>query len=402
MKVSLIGMGFGGEEALTGQAKQALSQAQLVIGAPRLIETLSETVRSRTEIFQSIQTKEIARRLSAFQGTRACVLFSGDTGFYSGAVHLEKVLSEMREYECEYFPGISSVQMLAAKLHRPWQEWKLVSAHGVSCCAAAEIDEVRPTFFLTGGMLTAQEICRQLTQAGMGTLEVTAGQELFTSRERIVTASAEELAKQTFPSLTVLLVQPFKKPFCHAGMPDDSFIRGKTPMTKQEVRAVVMAKLALQPEETVWDVGAGTGSVSVEMARAACRGQVYAIERNDEACGLIEQNRQKFAAWNLHVQKGKAPDALLPLPAPDAVFIGGSGGNMKEIIRQVYEKNKNARICVTAIAPESLSAAVEALREHGKQAEITQISAARSRPVGGLHMMEALNPIWIVTEGCHA
>ena len=402
MKISLIGMGFGGEDALTGQAKEALLHAQLIIGAPRLTESLSETVRGRAEIFESIQTKEIARRISGFQGTHVCVLFSGDTGFYSGARHLEKALLEIGEYECEYCPGISSVQMLAAKLHRPWQDWKLVSAHGVSCCAAAEIDEVRPTFFLTGGALTAQEICQQLTQAGMGALEVTAGQELFTPRERVITASAAELSKETFPSLTVLLAEPFEKLFCHAGMPDDSFIRGKTPMTKQEVRATIMAKLALRPEEIVWDVGAGTGSVSVEMARAAFRGKSYAIERNEEACALIEQNRQKFAAWNLHIQKGKAPDALSELPAPDAVFIGGSGGNMKEIIRLVYEKNEKARICVTAIAPESLSAAVEALREHGKQAEITQISAARSRPVGGLHMMEALNPIWIVTEGCHA
>ena len=181
------------------------------------------------------------------------------------------------------------------------------------------------------------------------------------------------------------------------GLPDEAFIRGEVPMTKQEVRAAALAKLAVRPADTLWDVGAGTGSVSVELALAAPRGHVYAVECDPEACGLIRQNREKFHACNLTLVEGRAPAALADLPAPDAVFIGGTKGGMEAVVDTVLARNPNARICISAIALETLSAAVAALTAHGLAAEVTQIAVSRTRPAGRLHLLMANNPIFLIT-----
>ena len=168
-------------------------------------------------------------------------------------------------------------------------------------------------------------------------------------------------------------------------------------MTKQEVRAAALAKLGVMPADILWDVGAGTGSVSVELALAAPRGHVYAVECEPDACGLIRQNREKFRAYNLTLIEGKAPDALAGLPAPDAVFIGGTKGGMDGVLDAIYNKNPDARVCISAIALETLSAAVAALTARGLTAELTQIAVSRTKPAGRLHLLMANNPIFLIT-----
>ena len=168
-------------------------------------------------------------------------------------------------------------------------------------------------------------------------------------------------------------------------------------MTKQEVRAAALAKLAVRPTDTLWDVGAGTGSVSVELALAAPRGQVYAVECAPDACALIRRNREKFHAYNLSLIEGAAPQVLADLPAPDAVFIGGTKGSMAEVVDAALAKNPNARLCISAIALETLSAAIAALAAHGQTAEVTQLAVSRTRPAGKLHLLMANNPIFLIT-----
>lgn len=154
-------------------------------------------------------------------------------------------------------------------------------------------------------------------------------------------------------------------------------------MTKQEVRAAALAKLAVRPTDTLWDVGAGTGSVSVELALAAPRGRVYAVECDPEACALIRKNRERFAAWNLTLIEGKAPQALEALPAPDAVFLGGTKGSMEAVVDAVLAKNPQARLCISAIALETLSAAVAALTARGSPPKSPRSpSAAQNRRAG--------------------
>ena len=169
-------------------------------------------------------------------------------------------------------------------------------------------------------------------------------------------------------------------------------------MTKQEVRAAVLAKLAIQPDDILWDVGAGTGSVSVEMALAASEGQVYAAECDPDACELIAQNRAKFAVQNLHLTKGTAPAALADWPAPDAVFIGGSKGNLDAIVEAALAANPAVRLCVSAIALETLQQAVAALTVRGLTAQVTQISVSRTKTAGELHLLMANNPVFLITR----
>lgn len=395
--VTLIGMGSGTPELLTAQGLAALQSADLIIGAKRLLEHLpTGCTETRKALYKP---EDILSCLSEFPAANAALLYSGDTGFYSGA---SKLLPMLRAFgiSARVLPGVSSVQLLSAAIGRPWQDWKLVSAHGCACDPVAECltAEGRPVFFLTGGSETPATLCAKLTDAGLGDAHAIAGENLGTPQEHLAFGTAQTLAAKTFAPLSVLLIEHTVLPARQApGFPDDAFIRGKVPMTKQEVRAAALAKLAVRPTDTLWDVGAGTGSVSVELALAAPRGQVYAVECAPDACALIRQNRGKFHAYNLSLIEGAAPQVLADLPAPDAVFIGGTKGSMAEVVDAALAKNPNARLCISAIALETLSAAIAALAAHGQTADVTQLAVSRTRPAGKLHLLMANNPIFLIT-----
>ena len=395
--VTLIGMGSGTPELLTAQGLAALQSADLIIGAKRLLEHLpTGCTENRKALYKP---EDILSCLSEFPAENAVLLYSGDTGFYSGA---SKLLPMLRAFgiSTRVLPGISSVQLLSAAIGRPWQDWKLVSAHGCACDPAAECltAEGRPVFFLTGGAETPATLCAKRADVGLGDAHAIIGENLGTPQEHLAFGTAQALAANACAPLSVLLIEHTVLPARRTpGFPDDAFIRGEVPMTKQEVRAAALAKLAVRPTDTLWDVGAGTGSVSVELALAAPRGHVYAVECAPDACALIRQNREKFHAYNLSLIEGTAPQVLADLPAPDAVFIGGTKGSMAEVVDAALAKNPNARLCISAIALETLSAAISALAAHGQTAEVTQLAVSRTRPAGKLHLLMANNPIFLIT-----
>lgn len=395
MNVTLIGMGSGQPENLTLQGLAALRQADLILGARRLLAVLpAGCTENRAAAYRP---DEVAELLQTSGAENAVLVYSGDTGFYSGASSMMEKL-EALGVRARVLPGLSSIQLLAAALGRPWQGWNLVSAHGRTCDPVAECMQGRPTFFLTGGSEDPATLCAQLEAEGFGDVQGVVGQCLGTPEEKIFRGSVKELAAGRFNSLSVLLVEAVEGlPRRAPGLPDEAFERGDVPMTKQEVRAAVLAKLAVRPEDILWDVGAGTGSVSVELALAAPRGRVYAVECRPEGCALIKANREKFRTRNLVLVEGLAPDALSDLPAPDAVFIGGSKGSLAAIVDAALDKNPDARICVSAIALETLSAAVAALTAKGRTVQVSQIAVSRARAVGGLHLMMAQNPIYLIT-----
>ena len=395
MNVTLIGMGSGQPENLTLQGLAALRQADLILGARRLLAVLpAGCTENRAAAYRP---DEVAELLQTSGAENAVLVYSGDTGFYSGASAMIEKL-EALGVRARVLPGLSSIQLLAAALGRPWQGWNLVSAHGRICDPVAECMQGRPTFFLTGGSEDPATLCAQLAAEGFGDVQAVVGQCLGTPEEKLFRGSVKELAAGRFNSLSVLLVEAAEVlPRRAPGLPDAAFERGDVPMTKQEVRAAVLAKLAVRPEDILWDVGAGTGSVSVELALAAPRGRVYAVECRPEGCALIKANREKFRTRNLVLVEGLAPAALSDLPAPDAVFIGGSKGSLAAIVDAARDKNPDARICVSAIALESLSAAVAALTAKGRTVQVSQIAVSRARAVGGLHLMMAQNPIYLIT-----
>lgn len=397
-EITLVGIGCGSRDYLTEAGKEAIGSADILIGAARMLEAADSDAMK----ISAIRTEDILNVIENNTEKDICVIFSGDTGFYSGTTGLADELRR-REKNFRIIPGISSIQMMSAKLGVPWQDWNLVSAHGRDCNILGRIMEGKDTFFLTGGTIVPKDVCRLLADAGLGKTKVFVGERLSYADERITEGSADELKNTEFDKLAVMLVKAVPVPEKQAaGIDDDQFIRGSVPMTKQDVRASVLARMNISPGETVWDVGAGTGSVSVEMALAARGGNVYAVECVPEGCELISSNREKFRTWNLTVVEGKAPDALKGLPVPDAVFIGGTRGNLDAILDVIFEANPKARICITAIALESLANSLSELTSRGMNVKVAQIAASRSRKLASYNMLAAENPIFIITGGCDA
>ena len=393
-QITLVGMGASAA-TLTAEAADALRGAVRIVGARRLLSALPGGLTA-----DQVAAARVDDVLAAvLEAPGPCVaLYSGDTGFYSGAAGLLERLAQ-KNLSARVLPGISSVQLLAARLGRPWQDWKLVSAHGIPCDPVAAVCGGQPVLFLTGGKGTGPaDLCARLAEAGLDQLPVTVGENLACPGEAITTGTAGELAGRTFDSLAVLLAEPAPRaPSRTPGWPDETFTRAEAvPMTKQAIRAQVLAKLAVRPGETVWDIGAGTGSVSLELAFANGGAPVWAVECLPEACALIRENRRRLGGWNVRVVEGRAPAALAGLPAPDAVFIGGTRGEMADILAAVYRANPAARVCITAVTVETLAAAVAGLTALGRTAQVSQIGAAHTGE-GKVHLFRAENPIFIIT-----
>lgn len=399
MKVYLVGVGMGNPDTLTLGARRAVEESELLIGAPRLLEAFDELDREKKPL---IMADDIAAAIRESGVETAAVLLSGDVGFYSGAKNLYERLSDC---QVEAVPGISSLAYFCAKLHTPWQDAFLVSAHGRDHNGAGEIQRHEKTFLLTGGKTRAEDICRQLRDRGLGWVRISVGERLSYPEERIVTGTAAELAEEQFADLSVMLAEnprPVCWPFSAPGLPDGAFVRDKVPMTKEEVRSLTVSKLSLRPHHVLWDVGAGTGSVSVEGAFAVPAGQVFAVERKPEAVELIRQNRARFGVANLHVVPGTAPEALAQLPAPDRVFVGGSAGNLREIMMYALSKNPRARIVVNAITLETVGEALRCFTSLGmEQVDIAQISVAKGKTAGAYHLMMGQNPVYLISGNGH-
>lgn len=395
-KVFIIGVGMGTSGTLTQEGREAVGACAVLAGAPRLLDPW----RGEKPCRELIAPRDILDFIAGQNAGPVGILLSGDVGFYSGAKKLWPLLAE---YEVETLPGISSLVYFCAKLRTPWQDVHMVSAHGRMVNAPGEVQCRAKTFFLTGGQARAQDICRELVRWGMGDVRVSAGERLSYSQERIVTGTAAELSQMEFDDLAVLLCEnprPMDRYPTAGGIPDGDFLRGKVPMTKQEVRLISLSKLGLRREHTFWDVGAGTGSVSVEGALAVPMGRAFAVEKKKEALELLAQNKERFGAWNLHIVEGTAPVALRNLPAPHRVFLGGTSGNLEEILRLVLEKNPGARVVVNAVTLETLGEALRcfSLLELGEP-DVVQVAVTRTRKVGGYHMMDAQNPVWVITAG---
>jgi precorrin-6Y C5,15-methyltransferase (decarboxylating) len=394
--ITLIGTGCGAD-TLTKEAEKALGKALLVIGAKRLGESLRQYFREEMDYLPLISPEEILEEIRKAGHDEIAVLFSGDSGFFSGAAKLGRLL-RAEGLPFRILPGISSVQLMSARTGRPWQEWHLVSVHGRDTEVIPELMHGRDTLFLTDPVRSPASICREITDAGLGETPVTAGEDLGMPGERISYGTAAELADRSFSPLSVLLVDRVPIPETFAGVRDREMIRAKVPMTKENVRAAIVNHLQPGPKDVVWDIGAGTGSVSVSLAEAARYGRVYAIEHTKEALALIAENRRKHAVWNLHVVPGEAPEVLRELPVPDAVFIGGSDGRLKEILELVLDTAPDAKICISAVLAETLGTAVAIFAARSLPFHITEIAVTESDDLSGKHLMKAQNPVWLISR----
>ena len=395
-QVTLLGIGMGTEDTLTVEGRNAVQEADLLIGAKRMVEAVR---MAHHHVVYEYRSEEIAKYIEEHPGyEHVVIVLSGDVGFYSGAKKLLDRLGEDVQVIC----GISSVAYFMAKCRQSWDDACIVSSHGRACNLVSCIRDHEKVFSILGTRDGVRKLAAELNELGMGDVLLYVGENLSYPEEVFFVKPASELTEYEGDPLVVVLAWNRKAQPQAAthGLDDDLFIRGKAPMTKEEIRVVSLFKLRLKEDSVCYDVGAGTGSVSVEMALRASQGKVYAIEKKEDALDLIRLNRRKFALSNLEVIPGTAPQAMEDLPAPTHAFVGGSSGNLKEILALLLKKNPEVRIVINCITLETVSEAIQAIREFGFQdTDIVQLTAARSKSIAGYHMMMGENPIYIITCG---
>ncbi len=410
VSIYIIGIGMGAPENLTTEAARKIEEAALLIGAARMLAPY----RGQRECFVSYKTEEIAdcivQRIEiADESLVIAVLMSGDSGFYSGTGRLLEALQsiwgrEQAARRVTVLPGISSLSYFSARIGKPWEDTAIVNLHGTRESLWPAVLSQERVFAISGGNM--QEYLKQLAERGLGeSVHGYVGERLSYPEEKITYGSVTKLAQGMYDGLSVLYLEnPQPAGGNLFGLPDASFIRGKVPMTKAEVRAVVMSKLRIRAGDVVYDVGAGTGSVSVEMALAAPKGMVYAIDSHEEAINLCKLNMKRFDLHNIEIVKGTAPEALRNLPTPDAVFIGGSKGQLEEIVEILLQKNPLVRLVINTVTAENTNRAFALLdSDRFQNMEAVQMQVNRAHRVGKSHMMTAENPVMVFAargSGC--
>ena len=396
-EVFIAGIGPGSEALQTQEVRAAIERADCLIGARRMLDAVAGP---RQLAIDAIAPETIASHIAQHPECGVfCVVMSGDTGFYSGT---KKLLPLLKACRVQVLPGLSSMSYLCARLGVSYEDAVPVSLHGRDFDIAREVRRRRKVFTLVGGDGGMQALCERLTQAGLGHVRIAVGERLSYPDEAITRGTAQELRSHTFDKLSAALIEnDTPGEIVTPGLPDEAFLRelepGKlVPMTKSEVRSICLSKLRLTPNAVCWDVGAGTGSVSIEMARLCADGTVYAIEKSERALALLEQNKEAFSASNMQIIPGPAPEACRDLPAPTHAFLGGTSGSVRDILALLLEKNPHVCIVATAVTLESVSA-LSACMEDFEAAECVSVQVSKAAALGRYHLMQAQNPVYIFT-----
>ncbi|MDE6713096.1 MAG: precorrin-6Y C5,15-methyltransferase (decarboxylating) subunit CbiT, partial [Lachnospiraceae bacterium] len=347
--------------------------------------------------------KEIQQKLSP-EKIRVVILFSGDSGFYSGCQTLYKALWEETENgnlsaSMKLMPGISSVAYLASVLGESYEDAAIYSTHGKELPnLIRRLKRESKIFMLLSGAIDLAKLGEMLVKADMNGCEISVGYQLSYPEQSIRTLTPKECCGIREEGLYVCCIKnPYveQRKLTH-GKPDTDFIRDKVPMTKEEIREVSICKLKLHKDAVVYDIGSGTGSIAVEIAGLSDDIQVFAIERNKEAADLIKKNITKFGTENISVVTAAAPEGFSGLPVPTHAFVGGTGGRWKEILSALYRLNPNMRVVLNAVSIETISAMKEISSLYPvANEEVIQIQVNRVKRAGRHHLMQAENPVWI-------
>jgi len=401
-KVYITGIGPGSMDMVTPHAMRIIDGCDVLMGGRRNLELFRHLNKEEVAIGSDIE-KVCQYILENMEHKEICVLATGDPGIFSISRYLKKRLETVT---FEIVPGISSLQYLCGRLGTNWDDMAVISMHGRDeGNLPVVVRRNKKIAVFTGGGTSPADVCKLLMKNGFTDAVVTVGERLSYPDERIVSGMPVELSQMSFESLSLMIIEntSSKGPdrywkYRTPGIPDSMFLRGNVPMNKEEVRTIAIAKLRLKEDSIVIDVGAGTGSVSIECALICGKGKVYAVEKEKEAVELIRMNIDKFAAENVTVIEGSAPDILQGLPAPDRVFIGGTGGNMDSIFEWIAKSTNKVRVVVNAISPESVYEALKSMEKWGyKDAELVNAAVSKGCRAGGKHIMKAMNPIYIIS-----
>jgi precorrin-6B C5,15-methyltransferase / cobalt-precorrin-6B C5,C15-methyltransferase len=411
--IAVVGIGLDGQQGLTQTSQEIVEQATVLAGSKRHLSYFADHSAQKLNLDNlNAGIKAIAQLKS--DNHSIVILTSGDPLFFGlGRLLLAKFKAE----ELAFYPHLSSVQLAFNRLKIPWQDANLISVHGRSVDPLLKLLKQGETKIavLTDGENHPGAIARAFLS-----LELPVNysfyicENLGDKTEKISHFSPQEITKlsnlaaHNFSALNVLiLLRSASEDHLEIdnlpliGLPDSSFLSfddRPSLITKKEVRLAILGELALQPQQVVWDIGAGTGSVSIEIARLCPTSAIFAIEKTSMGSTLITKNSQRFQANNIQSINGKAPEVLGDLPNCDRIFIGGSGGNLVDILHACSQKLKNKGLIVMAFATiEYQLQGINWLSNHGWQYRLLQLQISRSTPVSHLTRLTPLNPVTIIT-----
>ncbi len=401
--ITVVGMGLGGTNGLPPQEQSLPETATLLVGSPRYLAFFPPGPRLPLgDLGTALKT--IRSHLESHPTPRVVILTSGDPLFY-GLGRL--LLQEFPPPWLTFYPHPSAVQILFNRIKVPWQDARVVSVHGRSLEVLTQVlhQGAAKIAVLTDHCHTPRAIATHLLSLDLPVnYQAWVGEELGGPAEQVYTLSLTELAHTDTAPLNVLVLLRSETaialpPLPRLGIPDHlwvSFPDQPGLITKREVRVLALAELALGSNQVVWDIGAGTGSVGIEVARLCPSSQVWAVEKSALGVSTLGQNRDRFGVTNnLQVVHGEAPESLGELPDPDRVFIGGSSERLVEVLEVVRGRLRPEGVVVLALATVEHLYTVHQWAQG--QARLLQVQVSRSAPVGPLTRWSPLNPVTLVT-----
>lgn len=419
-KIILSGIGMGNTDGMTREAYHAFEEAEVIFGAERMLENLPGK-GIKVPYYRADDI--ISYLIEHPQYTKVAAAFSGDSGFYSGAQSMKKALEEANEKgilksETTILPGISSVSALAARLGVSWNDAVLASIHGRRANVVNLVRKNTKVFLLLSGKNDFEMLVNKFREAGINHVKISAGYRLSYPEEKLFTFYLDEFETKLFDLPEGVYTCLIENEDCEEqiltpGIDDEIFSRTKVPMTKNEVRVLSISRLELTKNAVVYDVGSGTGSVSIECARLSPDIFVFAIEQKEEAANLTKENAVRLGLSDqIVVINKKAPEGFEELPTPTHVFIGGSSGALSDILSAIQKKlivkentkgktdkaSKGVRVVINAVSLETIAQITKLIQTYPvKHVQLTQIQASRAHKLGSYNLMQAQNPVLIAS-----
>src|SRR3989304_6879242 len=422
--IYIIGLGIEGKSSLSQRALKLVEKAHLLVGGRRHLACFPEFKDKKVAIGSSLEgiAKILNRKSKAGNRKWSVVLATGDPNFFGIA---DFMIKNFGKNAVEIIPNVSTVQEAFARVKENWNDARFLSVHGRGEVRSEEsgvrsekgiIDKItccNKVGIFTDPENTPSKIAKALIERGIKDYHAYVCEDLGTDNEKVTEGTLAQIVRKRFSPLNVMILIRSQESGVRSqekklrtsnprlptffGIPNSEFSHSKGMITKEEIRVISLSKLKLKTDSITWDIGAGSGSLSIEAAMLTNNGKVFAVEKDVVRIRHIEKNKKKFNAANLEIIHKNAPHGLKNLPAPDAVFIGGGGKDVAKILDVCSKRLKQGgRIIVNAITLETLAAAAGFFRSKGWNTETISVNIAKTQDVASLHLFNAYNPVFVV------